>query len=86
MIRRLPLLFLALALTATSFFVPKSAKAGDVYVALKITYYSDASHTVQVGECHYTNCHQFVLGNWTCTGTTSSYGVPSNYLYCPPPV
>ncbi len=84
--RRLSLLLLAVVLTVASLFVaPKSAKAGDVYVALKVTYYSDATHTTVVGVCQYANCRQFDLGNWSCTGTSPSYGVASNYTYCPPP-
>jgi hypothetical protein len=86
MSKRLLLLFLAVVLTAFVLGHPTPAKAGDVYVAMKVTYYSDATHTVVVGVCQYPNCHQFVLGNWTCTGTVSSYGVSSNYQYCPPPV
>jgi hypothetical protein len=85
MTRRLSLLLLAVVLTAASLFVaPKSAKAGNVYVALKITYYSDATHTVVVGVCQQT-CRQFDLGIDNCTGTTSAYGVGSDYTYCPPP-
>ena len=84
--KRLLLLLLAVFLTAASLGIPSPAKAGNVVVALTVTYYSSSSHTVVVGVCQYANCRQFDLGNWTCTGTTSSYGVASNYQWCPPPL
>lgn len=83
---RLRLLILSVVLVAAAWLVPaRSAWAGDVYVAMTITYYSDASHTTVVGVCSYPTCRYFVEGNQVCTGTTSNFGVGSNYQYCPPP-
>jgi hypothetical protein len=48
-----------------------------------LTYYSNSSHTTQVGICHYRSCDQWYgTGEMTCTGSTSDYFVYSNYITC----
>lgn len=46
-------------------------------------YYSDASHTVKVGECVSDCCD---CTTCTCTGTITAFAVhiPVNWLWCPP--
>jgi hypothetical protein len=57
-----------------------------VTIPFTITYYSDASHTIQVGVCSYRNCDQWAsTGEMTCTGSTSDYWVYSNFHTCQPP-
>lgn len=47
-----------------------------------VVYYSDASHTEEVGSCWPDCCNC----GCTCTGTTSAYPVyyAVNWLWCPP--
>jgi hypothetical protein len=46
-------------------------------------YYTDASHTVKVGECVSNCCN---CTTCTCTGTITSFGVhiPVDWYWCPP--
>jgi len=58
-----------------------------VVIPFTMTFYSDASHAVQIGECHYNSCEQWAgTGNMTCTGSTSDYWVYGNYHNCNNPV
>jgi hypothetical protein len=73
------LVLIALVLCAAPIFA--------TLVPFTLTYYSDSTHTVQVGICHYNSCQQWQgSGNMTCTGSTSDYFVYSNYLNCNGPV
>jgi hypothetical protein len=41
------------------------------------SFYSDATFTTQVGECHHTCCHLY-----TCTGQVTQYGRVDRRLTC----
>ena len=66
--RRLSLLVALLAILAVTLAGPSQPAVAACPDGANVVYYSDASHTVQVGRCWH-NCCKL----WTCTGQLTSY-------------
>ncbi len=67
---RLSLLLVLLAVLTATFAGPKPSALAVCPDAARDRYYSDATYTVQVGECWHACCQL-----WTCTGQVTLYGL-----------
>ena len=66
---RLSLLIALLAILTATFATPQPSAMAVCPDAATDYYYSDATLTTQVGECHHACCQL-----WTCTGEVTMYG------------
>jgi hypothetical protein len=66
---RLSLLAVLLAVLSATLAAPQPSALAVCPDAATDYYYSDATFTTQVGECHHACCQL-----WTCTGTVTFYG------------
>lgn len=66
---RLSLLLVLLAIFTVAFAESQPSAMAVCPDAATDYYYSDATYTVRVGECHHACCQL-----WTCTGQVTMYG------------